>query len=248
MPCGCRAMLRLNYSWTENLLKITTLNHEHFGHDEEKIGPDLAKKPKIQVKNHPKSPKDENLPRNYANEAKNLHKNYANFSENSSSIGLADDFKSKNHPNQAKITPKNYANEANILPNLHSNYANLLQNRSSIGLIDKIQSKNYANVAKIAEILPKNYANELNILPNLHRNYANFPQIIDNLVSPTNTVLLLRQFLVKNNRSILSQPILEELRQSIINFPLNDDYADVEFQRALSDLKNLAAFYRSKKR
>lgn len=33
MPCGCRAMLRLNYSWTENALRVTTLNIEHTGHE-----------------------------------------------------------------------------------------------------------------------------------------------------------------------------------------------------------------------
>uniref|UniRef100_A0A914V994 FAR1 domain-containing protein n=1 Tax=Plectus sambesii TaxID=2011161 RepID=A0A914V994_9BILA len=33
LPCGCRAMLRLNYSWSENALRITTLNSTHTGHD-----------------------------------------------------------------------------------------------------------------------------------------------------------------------------------------------------------------------
>lgn len=33
MPCGCKAMLRLNYSWTENCLRITTLNEQHTGHE-----------------------------------------------------------------------------------------------------------------------------------------------------------------------------------------------------------------------
>lgn len=33
LPCGCRAMLRLNYSWSDNLLRITTLNADHTGHE-----------------------------------------------------------------------------------------------------------------------------------------------------------------------------------------------------------------------
>ncbi|CAI5446149.1 unnamed protein product [Caenorhabditis angaria] len=33
LPCGCRAMLRLNYSFTEKCLKITTLNPIHNDHE-----------------------------------------------------------------------------------------------------------------------------------------------------------------------------------------------------------------------
>uniref|UniRef100_A0A0M3I9G0 Uncharacterized protein n=1 Tax=Ascaris lumbricoides TaxID=6252 RepID=A0A0M3I9G0_ASCLU len=33
LPCGCRAMLRLNFNWAENALRITTLNDQHTGHD-----------------------------------------------------------------------------------------------------------------------------------------------------------------------------------------------------------------------
>ncbi|KRX69357.1 hypothetical protein T06_1803 [Trichinella sp. T6] len=32
LPCGCSAMLRLNYSWSERTLRITTLHEEHTGH------------------------------------------------------------------------------------------------------------------------------------------------------------------------------------------------------------------------
>ncbi|KRY00659.1 hypothetical protein T4A_775 [Trichinella pseudospiralis] len=32
LPCGCSAMLRLNYSWSEHTLRITTLHEEHKGH------------------------------------------------------------------------------------------------------------------------------------------------------------------------------------------------------------------------
>ncbi|KRZ71851.1 hypothetical protein T10_9931 [Trichinella papuae] len=32
LPCGCSAMLRLNYSWSEHTLRITTLHEEHTGH------------------------------------------------------------------------------------------------------------------------------------------------------------------------------------------------------------------------
>ncbi|KRY45499.1 hypothetical protein T03_16217, partial [Trichinella britovi] len=33
LPCGCSAMLRLNYSCSERTLRITTLHEEHTGHD-----------------------------------------------------------------------------------------------------------------------------------------------------------------------------------------------------------------------
>ncbi|KRX55577.1 hypothetical protein T09_10567 [Trichinella sp. T9] len=32
LPCGCSAMLRLNYSWSERTLRITTLHEKHTGH------------------------------------------------------------------------------------------------------------------------------------------------------------------------------------------------------------------------
>ncbi|KRZ33398.1 hypothetical protein T4B_3846, partial [Trichinella pseudospiralis] len=32
LPCGCTAMLRLNYSWSEHTLRLTTLHEEHSGH------------------------------------------------------------------------------------------------------------------------------------------------------------------------------------------------------------------------
>uniref|UniRef100_A0A5S6QJV0 FAR1 domain-containing protein n=1 Tax=Trichuris muris TaxID=70415 RepID=A0A5S6QJV0_TRIMR len=33
LPCGCQAMLRLNYSWSENALRLTTLCSVHTGHE-----------------------------------------------------------------------------------------------------------------------------------------------------------------------------------------------------------------------
>ncbi|CAJ0942327.1 unnamed protein product, partial [Mesorhabditis belari] len=39
LPCGCRAMLRLNYNFNEKVLKITTLQEEHTGHE---LGPEGA--------------------------------------------------------------------------------------------------------------------------------------------------------------------------------------------------------------
>lgn len=33
LPCGCRAMLRLNFNWAENALRITTLHDQHTSHD-----------------------------------------------------------------------------------------------------------------------------------------------------------------------------------------------------------------------
>ncbi|KFD47382.1 hypothetical protein M514_11745 [Trichuris suis] len=33
LPCGCQAMLRLNYSWSENALRLTTLCAVHTGHE-----------------------------------------------------------------------------------------------------------------------------------------------------------------------------------------------------------------------
>ncbi|CAJ0578928.1 unnamed protein product, partial [Mesorhabditis spiculigera] len=33
LPCGCKAMLRLNYNFNEKVLKVTTLHEEHTGHD-----------------------------------------------------------------------------------------------------------------------------------------------------------------------------------------------------------------------
>ncbi|KRX69348.1 hypothetical protein T06_6169 [Trichinella sp. T6] len=32
LPCGCTAMLRLNYSWSERTLRISTLHEKHTGH------------------------------------------------------------------------------------------------------------------------------------------------------------------------------------------------------------------------
>lgn len=33
LPCGCKAMLRLNFNYSENALRITTLNDVHTGHE-----------------------------------------------------------------------------------------------------------------------------------------------------------------------------------------------------------------------
>ncbi|KAK6744510.1 hypothetical protein RB195_011310 [Necator americanus] len=47
LPSGCRAMLRLNYSFSEQLLKITTLHDEHLNHE---VSPEMFRKVSAKLK------------------------------------------------------------------------------------------------------------------------------------------------------------------------------------------------------